>query len=634
MENKLITEINRIHTLMGVRRNLIKESIANPIRESLGFLWDTVLKKMSDQVSIATFNAKADAYFINGVKYNKKEIEELQSLVDDVNNGTVDSTNFKDILKGFPKSTQYILAQIIKKSEGSTDEIYKKFIESIYNVQNSPFKTEDQVLNAIIKMMNDEDKSIDEVLDSIFTEDDYTLKQILRDKISNNINLKQQGKFAATIPPKISNVAGKILSDTEIATLNRIITKDKATVFFDDLFKVLFQGSDTTIKNIESLTNGFYQSFQKILKDASNTPETIDKKVKELTNAYALSFNREINVLIATSKKDASTILREYNIPEEIIEKLEKSEGDYFGAWKEIHNGDQRLINNFKNTGAKFTNDLKEIVGGRFSSLLRWNNSVTQFLLTAQFDSWGAWVRRIVQMRGRSDKKTFAEFAFATFFAMNVGIIIGQAAMSTIVSTWWILEPSVKGVYNIFAPEAYELEISREGENTESVIVNFLTVLIDDFVERMNSVYMEAGLGNILNLLPGGLGTFQNSLVALILSSLDRGTIEGIEEGIYKICGLETSEVEKIEGEVGLPQEGEQAPQREPDGSPRENETSTQEEFPQDLLDVMNDEKENQLIRDGENIYWGNKEYPIKKTSDGVWRVYTNGSWYDINENM
>jgi hypothetical protein len=48
----------------------------------------------------------------------------------------------------------------------------------------------------------------------------------------------------------------------------------------------------------------------------------------------------------------------------------------------------------------------------------------------------------------------------------------------------------------------------------------------------------------------------------------------------------------------------------------------------------MNDEKENQLIRDGENIYWGNKEYPIKKTSDGVWRVYTNGSWYDINENM
>jgi hypothetical protein len=103
---------------------------------------------------------------------------------------------------------------------------------------------------------------------------------------------------------------------------------------------------------------------------------------------------------------------------------------------------------------------------------------------------------------------------------------------------------------------------------------------------------------------------------------------------IYRIFGLETSEVEKIEGEVGLPQEGEQVPQREPDGSPRETEPNTQEEFPQDLLDVMNDEKEDELIKDGDKIFWGSKEHPIKKTSDGVWRVYSKGSWYDINENM
>jgi len=631
MENTLITEINRIHTLMGVEKKLIKESVAS-IAGSLSYLWDDVLKKLTDEVASATPDRQSGNYVIKGKSYGGNQVSDLLRVVRGIDNKSVDSDNIKDILNDLNRGTQSVLAEIIKNTEGAADDMYEKLIKSIYNYPDSPFKSEQQVIMAINKMMEEENKNIDQVLSVIFGEDNYILQQVLKGKFTDNSKLLKKGEFVATVPPK-SIQGGKILSDTEIAELNKIVTKDKATVFFRDLGKVMFQSSDETIKNIESLTNGFYESYREILKKGF-AKERLDEEIKSLTNAYAVSFNREINALIARSKKDASTILREYNIPNEIIQKLENSKGDYFSAWREVHNGDQKLIANVRDTGAKFGNDLMEIFKGRFGSLLSWNNSFTQYLLTAQFDSWGAWVRRIVKMRGLSDKTSFLKFASATFVAMNIGILMGQVLMSTIVTGWWLSEPNLKKMYNFFAPEEYELQINTEGQVSDNVITNMIAVFSNDLFTRMDSLYGELGLGSVLKLLPGGIGTFQKSLVSLILGSLGRGDVPGLEEMIYRIFGLETSEVEKIEGEVGLPQEGEQVPQREPDGSPRETEPNTQEEFPQDLLDVVKDENEDKLIRDGDNIYWGSKDYPIKKTSNGVWRVYTNGSWYDINTDM
>lgn len=60
------------------------------------------------------------------------------------------------------------------------------------------------------------------------------------------------------------------------------------------------------------------------------------------------------------------------------------------------------------------------------------------------------------------------------------------------------------------------------------------------------------------------------------------------------------------------------------------------ETLPQDLINIMPDNKANELVIQDGNIYWGNPEYKVEKSPEtNKWEVFVPGSgWYEITKDM
>jgi hypothetical protein len=645
MENTLITEINRIHTLMGVESKILNESVVTPISKALGSLYDLVARKLLDDVATATPNPRGGVN-INGKTYAQADFDELNNIAKALDNGTIDSSELSEYLKILPKSTQNVLAQIIKNSEGAVDDFYQQFIKSIYNQPNSVFKTEEECITAILNKIKNEGKTIDQVLDEIFTEENFTLKRVLEDKIKKNIIDLNDGKFKPSVSRRITETI--TLSADEITSLNKTVMRLKGpSVFLGKIKDISNKSYNDLLNSTTALDNGFREACK-----GKSADELI-----EITNAYGLQMNRVVNEFHKKFGTDYKAFLKEAGVDEQLIKKITTptKEDGYFWAWKQLR--DNRNTFNPANSEdwlsawKSFTEEM-----GRLwddikpknwidpeTNFVNFQNRFLSLLATGQMDTYQKWIRRSILTGYQRGKFGWCRFLIASV-AYGSMLLAGSTIALTIVETLWSLiwsagVGSVNLLRGEFGKEPYETRWNK------SEAVGPLNKIIDIATQHMKENFSyffgDDGFINILlGLIPGGIGTLQNgwiqqAMVGLGASEKPNTFPDVISYLLSKtVKGLSSDDKNEAEKELK-----ENPPQDSPgtegrQGGPRETEPSTKEEFPQDLLDVMNDEKENELIRDGENIYWGSKDYPIKKSQNGIWKVKKDGKWYDINENM
>ena len=624
MNTNILTEIYRIHEIMGLKKNLLLEgptkyieNFFNAIKNKTAEFNDLRKKIVTTGFGTSNTSEFFSKWFDDFLKASdqSKKTDLLEKLFVKLNDEAIETDIFNKFSKFF-----------LGEGEVNSQNYYELFMTGF--LEKYPKFSEKQVITRWSTLSSEE---FSQEMKTIFQRDPFT-QSLIEPFIRKQIASLKENKFRTLIVPKRTPYT---LSETQIEKLNLKITSygQSAKVFFMPLKDLYVRNLEQLKESVQAVNAGFIDS----LKNAKEADKA------KIINAYAVRINQLVNLYTKKIGDDYKTFLTDLDIEDELYNKITNpSETDgYFWAWRQTREGadvisaiqqelkaiwdDIRFKGFFKQTTTS---------GGNIITNWKLDNRFLSLFLTGQSSPLQAWFRRFIVNGGLRGPVPFMKFIVKQFFYSNIisiGASFAGLFLETVTELVWGVMVGQDGT---IGGKPFKSDWNKS--DADDFINKLKDLVWTNISTRVENVKEAPNWALALTIIPGGLATIQEGWFQLLFvdafrSSDERGTFFDLI-GMEKELGLLTPEEEEagkdVAPDVGTPVRTDDSPPRVPDENPGTS------QIPQDLLDVMNDEKENQLIRDGENIYWGSTDYPIKKAQNGVWRVYSNGSWYDINTDM
>lgn len=610
MKNNILNEIQRIKEVMRVKPKLLTE-ISKLVSSFADYLDD-----FFKTVQVKTIKNTTDV-MIGNVKTSQRSYD---NIIRALNDPTGELLNTLDI------TTLQALGRIIRQNENLVNLLYKSVIRDFLEL--TPGATEESLIK-LIKDKVDSGEKLIEILGEM-TDDDYGVVNAIFLKISKRIEDFETGKFTTEVSRTLKSGQGvRSLTADELSAFNKVIERKTPKTFIGDVTTLWRNSLDEIKDRIIELSRGFEQDI------VDKTPE----EVSRLLNAYAVAISRNLDLAEIKLNGAAAEILEKGGLPKEIVTKLKTDKSAFLETFRIARAADnQSLVTLVAQTTKEFVLEIFEFVRGVFrlgldNSILKLFNprtSVGQYFLTNNWATWNKlWKLAIKTSSGQNKSK----FIIAAMFASSVGAVVGSLIKDILGGlSESIIQPRVNNLLDYIGGEnkkwlgqdieKWKFELSNSPDVEANIITKILNPIVLRIIEGMFSEFKERGFGPaLLNAIPGGLTTFQNSMAAQLALGLVYGPdyIPNLREGIYQLFGTSTEEVEKNVEEVE--QEVENQEQLPPPPS----------ELPQDLNDIMGDKSGQIKVKDDGTYYWGSEEFVVEKRNN-EWKVFQPDGWYLLTD--
>lgn len=610
MKNNILNEIHRIKEVMRIKPKLLTE-ISKLVSSFADYLDD-----FFKTVQVKTIKNTTDV-MIGNVKTSQRSYD---NIIRALNDPTGELLNTLDI------TTLQALGRIIRQNENLVNLLYKSVIRDFLEL--TPGATEESLIK-LIKDKVDSGEKLIEILGEM-TDDDYGVVNAIFLKISKRIEDFETGKFTTEVSRTLKSGQGvRSLTADELSAFNKVIERKTPKTFIGDVTTLWRNSLDEIKDRIIELSRGFEQDI------VDKTPE----EVSRLLNAYAVAISRNLDLAEIKLNGAAAEILEKGGLPKEIVTKLKTDKSAFLETFRIARAADnQSLVTLVAQTTKEFVLEIFEFVRGVFrlgldNSFLKLFNprtSVGQYFLTNNWATWNKlWKLAIKTSSGQNTSK----FIIAAMFASSVGAVVGSLIKDILGGlSESTIHPRINNLLDYIGGEdkkwlgqdieKWKFELSNSADVEANIITKILNPIVLRIIEGMYSEFKERGFGPaLLNAIPGGLTTFQNSMAAQLASGLVYGPdyIPNLREGIYQLFGTSTEEVEKNVEEVE--QEVENQEQLPPPPS----------ELPQDLNDIMGDKSGQIKVKDDGTYYWGSEEFVVEKRNN-EWKVFQPDGWYLLTD--
>lgn len=610
MKNNILNEIHRIKEVMRVKPKLLTE-ISKLVSSFADYLDD-----FFKTVQVKTIKNTADV-MIGNVRTSQRSYD---NIIRALNDPTGELLNTLDI------TTLQALGRIIRQNENLVNLLYKSVIRDFLEL--TPGATEESLIK-LIKDKVDSGEKLIEILGEM-TDDDYGVVNAIFLKISKRIEDFETGKFTTEVSRTLKSGQGvRSLTADELSAFNKVIERKTPKTFIGDVTTLWRNSLDEIKDRIIELSRGFEQDI------VDKTPE----EVSRLLNAYAVAISRNLDLAEIKLNGAAAEILEKGGLPKEIVTKLKTDKSAFLETFRIARAADnQSLLTLVAQTTKEFVLEIFEFVRGVFrlgldNSILKLVNprtSVGQYFLTNNWATWNKlWRLAIKTSSGQNNSR----FIIAAMFASSVGAVVGSLITDILGGlSESIIQPRVNNLLDYIGGEdkkwlgqdieKWKFELSNSADVEANIITKILNPIVLRIIEGMFSEFKERGFGPaLLNAIPGGITTFQNSMAAQLASGLVYGPdyIPNLREVIYQLFGTSTEEVEGNVEEVE--QEVENQEQLPPPPS----------ELPQDLNDLMGDKSGQIKVKDDGTYYWGSEEFVVEKRNN-EWKVFQPDGWYLLTD--
>lgn len=610
MKNNILNEIHRIKEVMGVKSKLLTEI------SKLVSVFEEYLDDFFKTVQVKPIKNTTDV-LIGNVKTTQRAYD---NIIRALNDPTGELLNRLDI------TTLQALGRIIRQNEDLVNLLYKSVIKDFLEL--TPGATEESLIK-LIKDKVDSGEKLIEILGEM-TDDDYAVVNAIFLKINKKIEDLETGKFTTEVTKTLKSGEGvRSLTADELSTFNKVIERKTPKTFIGDVITLWRNSLDEIKDTIIELSRGFEQDI------VDKTPEEVAK----LLNAYAVAISRNLDLAEIKLNGAAAEILEKEGLPKEIVNKLKTDKSAFLETFRIARAADnQSLVTLVAQTTKEFVLEIFEFVRGVFrlgldNSILKLFNpstSVGQYFLTNNWATWNKLWRLAIKTSAGQNK---SKFIIAAMFASSVGAVVGSLITDILGGlSEATIQPRVNNLLDYIGGEdkkwlgqdieKWKFELSNSADVESNIIIKILNPIVLRIIEGMFSEFKERGFGPaLLNAIPGGFTTFQNSMAAQLASGLVYGPdyIPNLREGIYQLFGTNTEEVEKNVKEVE--QEVENQEQLPPPPS----------ELPQDLNDLMGDKSGQIKVKDDGTYYWGSEEFVVEKRNN-EWKVFQPDGWYLLTD--
>lgn len=622
MKNNILNEVHRIKEVMGVKPKLLTEisKLVSSFADYLDDFFKTVqVKPIKNTTDVMVGNVKTS-----------------QRSYDNIIRALNDPTG--ELLTTLDNTTLQALGRIIRQNENLVNLLYKSVIKDFLEL--TPGATEESLIK-LIKDKVDSGEKLIEILGEM-TDDDYAVVNAIFLKISKKIEDLETGKFTPEVSRTLKSGEGvRSLTADEVSKFNKVIERKTPKTFIGDVITLWRNSLDEIKDRIIELSRGFEQDI------VDKTPE----EVARLLNAYAVAISRNLDLVEIKLNGAAAEILEKEGLPKEIVNKLKTDKSAFLDTFRIARAADnQSFVSLVTQTTIDFALEILEFVRGvfrlgldnSFLKLFKPSTSIGQYFLTDNWATWNKlWKLAIKTSAGQNKSK----FIIQAMFASSVGAVVGSLITDIMGGlSEATIQPHINNLLDYIGGEdkkwlgqdieKWKFELSNSADVEANIITKILNPIVSRIIEGMLSEFKERGLfPALLNAIPGGLTTFQNSMAAQLASGLVYGPdyIPNLREGIYNAFGTTTKEVEKNVEEVK--QEVENQEQLPPPP------TEVTQEVPQDLKNLVGDKSGQIKVKDDGTYYWGSEEFVVEKIN-GQWNVYFPpnpdmeevGGWYLVTD--
>lgn len=610
MKNNILTEIYRIKEIMGVKPKLLTETskLVSNFAEYLDDFFRTVkVKPIKNTADVMVGNVKTS-----------------QRSYDNIIRALNDPTG--DLLTRLDNTTLQALGRIIRQNDELVNLLYKSVIKDFLEL--TPGATEESLIK-LIKDKVDSGEKLIEILGEM-TDDDYAVVNAIFPKINKKIDDLETGKFTPEVTRTLKPGEGvRSLTADEVSKFNKVIERKTPKTFIGDVITLWRNSLDEIKDTIIELSRGFEQDI------VDKTPE----EVARLLNAYAVAISRNLDLAEIKLNGAAAEILEKEGLPKEIVNKLKTDKSAFLETFRTARAADnQSFWTLVWQTIKEFALEIFEFVRGvsrlgldnSFLKLFNPTTSVGQYFLTNNWATWNKLWRLAIKTSSGQNK---SKFLIAAMFASSVGAVVGSLITDIMGGlSEATIQPRINDLLDYIGGEdkkwlgqdieKWKFELSNSVDAEANIIPKILNPIVSRIIEGMLSEFKERGLfPALLNAIPGGLTTFQDSMAAQLASGLVYGPdyIPNLREAIYNAFGTTTKEVEKNVEEVK--QEVENQEQLPPPP------TEVTQEVPQEVKDILGNRWNEIKVKNDGTYYWGSEEYVVEKRNN-EWKVfYPNMGW-------
>lgn len=451
MEKKLITEIRRIHKMMGIQQNLLVEGVTPKISDFIkGFF-----KEFQPITSGKNFE-------IGGITVNKSEYEKIKNAI----------TDPKKYFNNLSSDSKKLIARIIGNNQNYVENLYTELVSDILKKEK---KTEENLIKGIMNDMEKNNRDLQESLEALF-EDDFVAEVLF-----NKFRKKREDIILQRFEPTKSLVKPKKELDSGIKSKIQSAVKTDDLKSSEDLTRFRkFLASNKTIFNVfRRLGNDIYIKFEKKVLDKIKKDELFIQKIFE-------DIIRTSNKLQGGMSANVDEIVIELrDISQKIKTISDENKADWDSLVEEFRvqmkeqnltqNAEQEFDNFFKNL--KENNPFREnaTITEKSWALREWLNTSTsnttesllklRFLLSKQYkkalDAIGDLISRIPLFLMTASPKSFKEFSqyFTEYGALKgfwklyqhlwlatkIGMPVFYAVYDVIVNLWKLRFTKTKG---------------------------------------------------------------------------------------------------------------------------------------------------------------------------------------------
>jgi hypothetical protein len=575
MNNNIISEVNKIQTMMFGQKKLLNEqaSFLSKVVDNAASWFDDLFK--TGVVKNARTGAVTE-YKVGGRSITKSIGDDIVNFLSKKTTSLSDDAQeelLKIFLKEAPNSTDEGIKSLYKTY---SDDVYKNYVLDELKLAN---QSEDIFINGL-KTAEQNGTPIKQQLkilfgDSIPEDDLVILERKIRNKIKNLTSEKMLDPMAYTGGKSVDEFLNDpLLSDTEKGILKSAIEKAKiptkslnewanfakkdVAAFKEEFLNMIFKSKEKITTEINNLSIAFRQVM--------DSPSFIEKSIEEqekIISAYSAKLAAKLNAL--QSKSEYGTVVKLLDsgkYPPEMTNFIKSN----------MNEGTANLyIKRFWNLNSKDLSTMSD----EWVNMIKEVGKDSADLFTAWFKSAKnspGWKNKIVSAAKAYDPRTtlgtyfftnqFLGVKRFTDFAIRQGLFKQQGFKSKFVKyinllvisyAGYVVFAGVRGIISVvyetfksgwnafvdvlpgdyFDNYKFEYEAWKDKDLVEGVISIAKNSFLDQFIDVLttDSEAKTSIKDLLLALIPtAGFTTYHNSLAAKIINSLPIGDVPSIDE--------------------------------------------------------------------------------------------------------
>lgn len=604
MDNKLQLEIKRFKEILELP--LLNEGIPGAVGNFFNKFFPTTTDAVRQLNRIA-----------RETEIDSKVVDDFIRVLDDPDLydqlTLIDKRNIIRLLSNVPELSDELFQNVLNTFDTSIDELNL----AVYNYMN---RSENPL-------------SYRQAINELFSEAPE-LAPLIRNKHG-----KQFADFkpSSSTPTPSTGVTKKLkLTPGEIDQFNKVVESKTVKTFAGDIRKYWKADVDVIKNDIIAYSEGFLEEIKDLKKK---------KQIEPLVNAYSVQISRLLDRAEIKMNGAAAKILEEAGVDQNLVEKIKFGNEPFFVTYKKLRGKDnQKLYEIMLETSKEFLSEIIDLIKGIFrkegNTIIRMFNpktSVGQWFYTNQWASLNKLYRLAIKMSPGESKTKLLKYISATMFASSIGFVFGSLLKSGISGFMQLLVgPYFNSLLDIFGGDdgvifgidvdKWKIEIPPAGVATEflGLFGRILDAIGQEIYDDVIEGFKEHGMKDtFLRLVPGGLLTYPESMATNLIEFVfqTEDEVPNLRNAILSMVGMDPEEVDSALKELENSDVGE---------------TTPTETLPQDLINIMPDNKVNELVIQDGNIYWGKPEYKVEKRPEiNKWLVFVPGSgWYEITKDM